>query len=163
MRRRKQQRGSALAELALLAPVFGVLLAGTVYFGNAFYNYNRLERAVHDAGRYASTRTLYMKETGLSQFESQVRNVVVYGSPDGADTLSTALFVNPSSVRVEFVRTNGTNIDIRNVSLTEPRPERIRITVTTWSIPGSFRTITVSNKPSVDFPYIGKFISQTPE
>ncbi len=157
--RRARQCGSALAELALLAPVFGILLAGTSYFGFAFYSYNRLERAVHDAGRYASTRTLLMTSNGITQFQTQVRNVVVYGSPEGGDTLSSPRLTNTADVTVQILNRDGSAA----VASQAPRPERIRITITSWSIPGSFRTVTLSNKPSVDFPFIGRYVVPSPD
>lgn len=153
MTRRKRQVGSALAELALLAPVFGVLLVGISYFGFAFYSYNRLERAVHDAGRYACTRSLLLTATGVSEFKRQVRNVVVYGAPESGYALSSPLLSSPSDVTVEILNTNGASAS----PTLQVRPERIRITVNTWSIPGSFRTITITNKPTADFPFIGRF------
>lgn len=47
------QRGSAAAEMALVAPLLLVILIGSVELGSYFYNEHILEKAVRDGARYA--------------------------------------------------------------------------------------------------------------
>jgi Flp pilus assembly protein TadG len=53
--RREAGRGQALAEFALVAPVFMLLLAGMIQFGVILWGQNTLNQVVRDAGRFAAT------------------------------------------------------------------------------------------------------------
>lgn len=52
---RRKRRGQALAEFALVAPVFMLMLGGTIQFGIFFWDQNTLNQVVRDAGRFAAT------------------------------------------------------------------------------------------------------------
>lgn len=48
-------KGQALAEFALVVPVFMLLVGGIIQFGILFWGQNTLTQIVRDAGRYAAT------------------------------------------------------------------------------------------------------------
>lgn len=49
------QRGVAAVELALILPVFVMLMTFSFYFGRVYLHYSVAERAAHDAARYLAT------------------------------------------------------------------------------------------------------------
>lgn len=49
----KQERGTQLVELAIVLPVFIVLMAGAAEFGRFFYTYSALTNAVRAGARHA--------------------------------------------------------------------------------------------------------------
>lgn len=51
--RRKDERGSALVEFALVAMIFFAMLFGIIDFGRAFYTYHFLSHAARSATRWA--------------------------------------------------------------------------------------------------------------
>lgn len=51
----RRQRGSAAVELALILPVFVLLLVFAFYFGRVYWHYSVAQRAAHDAARYLAT------------------------------------------------------------------------------------------------------------
>jgi Flp pilus assembly protein TadG len=51
----RRQRGIAAVELALIMPVFLIMLALPLYFGRVFWHYTVAQKAAHDAARYLST------------------------------------------------------------------------------------------------------------
>ena len=53
--RSPRQRGIAAVELALLLPAFILLLALPLLLGRAFYQYQVMQKAAHDAARYLSS------------------------------------------------------------------------------------------------------------
>jgi Flp pilus assembly protein TadG len=57
----RDRRGSAAAEMALVAPLLCTILIGSVELGNLFYDEHILQKAVRDAARYAARQsfTLY--------------------------------------------------------------------------------------------------------
>ena len=146
--RRRTQGGQALVELAFMLPVLTLLLLGILYFGFAFYTYNKLDRNIHEAGRYACTRNLLNSTNGQNAFRAQVRNVVLYGDPTGGIT-PVVPGLTAGNIEVAFLY-DGT-------PTATSRPARIRIRVSTYTMPGTFRVITLTNKPWVIFPYLGTF------
>src|SRR5262245_31034970 len=57
----RDRRGSAAAEMALVAPLLCAILIGSVEVGSYFYNEHILTKAVRDGARYAARQsfTLY--------------------------------------------------------------------------------------------------------
>ncbi len=59
------QRGQALAEFALVIPVFFFLVAGIVQFGLIFWSQQTLTQIARDTGRWAATQTYCDGNTSL--------------------------------------------------------------------------------------------------
>jgi len=55
---RRRSSGIAAVELALVMPTFFVLIACTLFFGQALLNYQTARKASHDAVRYLSSVSL---------------------------------------------------------------------------------------------------------
>jgi hypothetical protein len=51
----RRQRGVAALELALILPIFLILLSLPLYFGRIFWHYTVAQKAAHDAARYLSS------------------------------------------------------------------------------------------------------------
>lgn len=50
-----RQHGTALVETAIALPVLLTLLAGLALFGQALWQFNAMQKAVHDAARYMAS------------------------------------------------------------------------------------------------------------
>lgn len=144
----QSERGQILAELGVLLPLLSLLLMGILYFGFAFFTYNKLDRGVHEAARYACTRTLLNSAAGHLAYRTQVRNVAIYGNPQGTGNPQVS-GLNPQDIAVNFLY-DGT-------PSSTSRPARVEIKVTTYAIPGLFKAITLSDRPWAIFPYLGNF------
>ena len=74
---KRNERGIALAELAIVIPVFVLLFTATAEFGRYFYTYTTLAKAERVAARYLATAK-------VSAFEdTKAKNLVVYGNTAG--------------------------------------------------------------------------------
>ena len=74
----RDERGTQLVELAIVAPVAVLLLASVAEFGRFFYTYTTLSKATRAGARYLVSQPPGTKD-------SAGRNLVVYGSTaDGA-------------------------------------------------------------------------------
>lgn len=144
-RTRRAQGGTAFVELALLLPVLALLFVGIIHFGYAFYVYSRVEKAVHDAARYASIRTLF--DGAVETYKTQVRNTAVYGEPTG---VSSAVVPNLTTSQIEVIIN-------RPSGLASGRPQSIQVGVTTYTIPGTMGLITLTNKPRALYPFLGRY------
>ncbi|HET8628468.1 MAG TPA: TadE/TadG family type IV pilus assembly protein [Thermomicrobiales bacterium] len=87
-------RGQSLVELALLLPLFTVILLGAVDFGQAFLAYNRLSNAVHEGALYAaqfpaSTSDIQLRVTSESSLSPVTVSVTCYRQSD--TTFSTPI------------------------------------------------------------------------
>lgn len=140
MRRRERESGGVLIELALVAPLALAMMLGAIHFGYFFYRYNGLEKSVRDGARFAASRT--MRSRGA--YETAVRNTVVYGSNLAGTALDKGL-TNPATVTLEYFPATG-------------RPDRVRITVSSFTYNGVLGTFTLTNKPSMEVPYLGRYV-----
>ena len=143
-RRRRNRRGNALVEFALSFGLLFSVFAGVFQFGYAYYVYNTLESAVRGGARYASVRVYdSATSTPSDAYLAAVRNMVVYGNPSGTGQ-SLAPALTPEKVNVTVAMD-------RNV------PARITVAVTNYTIDGVVRTFTLTDKPRVSFPFVGRF------
>ena len=76
---RKNQKGVAVVEFALILPMLLVLTFITTEFGRAIYQYNILVKSVRDGARYLS-----IQQPGTRITEA--RNLIVYGNLAGTGT-----------------------------------------------------------------------------
>ena len=74
--RRKNERGSTLVEFSIAMTVFITAMFGVMEFGRALWVHNALTDAARRGARYA---TLHAQADS-----SSVKNVVVYGNPEGS-------------------------------------------------------------------------------
>jgi Flp pilus assembly protein TadG len=140
-RRGRSERGSALVEFALAAPLMVSLFLGVWNFGYAFYLYNQLEQAVRAGGRYASLAGY--DGNNPSAYTAAVRNMVVYGDPAGG---TQAVVPGLSTV----------NVNVR-LNFSGGFPSTIDIQIQNYNLPGIFSGITLNGKPSDQFPYLGNW------
>lgn len=72
LNRRQNERGTTVAEFAVVALLFFMIIFGIIEFGRLLYTHNALTDATRRGARYAS---LHSKDD-----EEKVKNEVVYGS-----------------------------------------------------------------------------------
>ena len=76
------QRGVAAMELALMTPIFLVLVMATAEFGHALYQYNTLNKTVRDAAQYLARYGMSAGVVAPTAVEvTAARCLVVYGLP----------------------------------------------------------------------------------
>ena len=80
----RAQRGLAMVELALTLPLLVLLMLTFAEFGRMLFQYNSMEQASRDAGRYVASQA-WNSTLGTVQLSTaliaQTRNVAVYGVP----------------------------------------------------------------------------------
>ena len=136
-----------MLELAVSAAVMVSCLAGIVQFGYAFYLYNQLVTAVGNGGRYAALRT-YRAATAqdVEKGSRAIRNMVAFGDaqpPPGAVPVVTKLA--PEQVNVRWV-TDATGA-----------PTAVEVSIRAFTIDAIFRSFQFADRPSVEFPYVGRY------
>jgi hypothetical protein len=72
---KRRAHGTALVEFAVIAPLFFLLLCGTLEFGRLFYVQTTLQNAVRQAGRYASTGQHQANPANPGTFYSRVQSI----------------------------------------------------------------------------------------
>jgi Flp pilus assembly protein TadG len=145
--RRGARSGHAMLELALSAGVLVACLSGTFQFGYAFYVYNQLVTAVGNGGRYAAMRT-YRTATpqDVEKGRTAIRNLVVYGDAQpGADAAPVVPNLSPEQVRVEWTL-DGSGA-----------PSAVEVGIASYDVNAVFRTFTLTGRPEVEFPYVGRY------
>ena len=133
---RRSERGAALVEFAIGATVFLTVMFGVVEFGRCLWTHNALSDAARRGARYAINHP--------SSDSAAVKNVVVYGDPEGGtkplvDNLTT------TNVLVEYSNFGlgeGTvTVSITNYQFTFSVP----LVGSTINMPGYSTTLTGEN------------------
>jgi Flp pilus assembly protein TadG len=118
---RRPQRGLAMVEFVITAPVLLLLMCGTVEFGQFLIQYSTLSDAVRNAARYVAgaalngTDGLLLQGGAWNTLAGQGRNLAVYGNAAGA---GTALL--PSLTTAQIVVTEDTANN--NITVTAAYP-----------------------------------------
>jgi Flp pilus assembly protein TadG len=106
---KKNERGAALVEFAIVATVFISVMFGVIEFGRLFWTQNALRDAARRGVRYAAVRK--NDSAGIQA----VKNVVVYGDPNpAAGAQPTVPGLSTSNVNVEYVNYNGLQLSARS-------------------------------------------------
>ena len=145
--KRPPESGHAMLELAVCAAVMVSFLAGTFQFGYTFYIYNQLVTAVGNGGRYAAQRTFRAGTPwDIERGNAAIRNMVVYGdSQPVADAAPVVPNLKPEQVEVQWV-TAG-----------QGAPKAIDVFIHRYTLNAVFRAFTFEGRPSVEFPYVGRY------
>jgi Flp pilus assembly protein TadG len=143
----KRERGHAMLELAVSAGVMVSCLAGTFQFGYTFYAYNQLVTAVGNGARYAAQRT-YRTATDqdVERGNAAIRNMVVYGDAQPA----------PGSAPVVSKLTPA-QVEVRWMLAGDGAPLSVNVAIKGYAMDTIFRSFTFDGRPSVEFPYVGKY------
>jgi len=138
------RKGNAVVEFALAFVVLVPLFLGSYEFGYAFYTYNSLQSAVRGGARYASLRTYDSStETPSAEFTLAVRNMVVYGDPEGnGDPVVEDL--SPDDVSVEMTFWNG-------------RPWEVTVSLPEFETNAVVDVVDFAEKPRLTVPYSGRW------
>ena len=76
---RKNERGTSMAEFAVVATFFFMLIFGVIEFGRLLYTHNALTDAARRGARYAVIHEAEVAQDGAFRVAKCVRNVVMYG------------------------------------------------------------------------------------
>src|SRR5690242_18914531 len=113
---RRDCRGSAAVEMALVMPLLLVILFGSVELGNYFMNEHSLVKAVRDGARFAA-RQSFANYAGCSgspggTVVTDTQNVVMYGYRTG----STVLTPNINASDITVTTSCATSVGGQNMS-----------------------------------------------
>ena len=87
-RLRRDQRGNAIVEFALTAPLFLIVVFGILDFSWQYYAKTALQGVVNDAARAATLEGNALSQTAL---DNEVRRKVLNVFPQGTVTFSRSL------------------------------------------------------------------------
>jgi len=151
--KRVKQRGHAMLELALSAGVMVAFLGGTFQFGYSFYIYNQLVTAVGNGARYAAQRSYRaLTPEDVEKGAAAIRNMVVYGdSRPGPDAPAVIPHLRPENVLVEWVTGE------------DGAPEAVAVKIVTYKVDALFGDVTLTGRPAVEFPYVGRYAPEESE
>lgn len=134
---RKNERGTSMAEFAVVATFFFMLIFGVIEFGRLLYTHNALTDAARRGARYAVLHQAEVAQDGAFRVAKCVRNVVMYGEthisaypgcdpPAGQPVLISG--IDTANIEVAF---NGADLDGNPAS---PNPYGANLGTATVSI-----------------------------
>ncbi|MBL8175066.1 MAG: pilus assembly protein [Bryobacterales bacterium] len=139
------RRGSAMLEFAVGAGVLVSVFTGTFQFGYTFYQYNKLSNAVNAGARYASLRAYNSPNaTPASNFNTAVKNMVVYGNPAG-----TGSPVVPGLAPGNVVLTPTFTLAV---------PSHMTVEIQGFTLNSVVSSTRLNHKPKVTYPYLGLYM-----
>jgi len=137
---RKDERGTSMAEFAIVATFFFMLIFGIIEFGRLLYTINALTDAARRGARYAVIHQAEVAQDGAPHTNAKcVNNVVKYGEthisaypncdpPAGQPTLISG--ISSASIQVTF---RGADLDNNPLS---PNPYGTNLGTATVAITG---------------------------
>jgi len=130
---RSDIRGATLVEFAIAATVFLTTMFAVIEFGRALWVHNALSDAARRGARYATVHS--------ANDVAKVKNVVVYGDPDGG---TQPLVPNLSTSNVNVVYSNfALNKGTVSVSITDYQFQFVvPLVSTSIQMPASTTTLT---------------------
>jgi hypothetical protein len=149
---RRRPRGNVILEFAVSLGVIAALFAGAFQFGLTFFRYNLLQTALRNGAQYASIRS-YDSESARpsADFQQAVANMVVYGeTKPAAGSKPLVPGLDPGMIQVEAEFRRGV-------------PAYVTVQVKSYAIDAVFGVHTFRGKPSVTFPFLGRFSPPVPE
>lgn len=105
----RQDKGAALAELAILVPFLVIMLAAVAEFGRFFQTYTTLAKATRSSARYLSNHPFTPQE------QDKAKNLVVCGKLDC--TGNPALVTGMTAAKVCIQTTGAPKIETVTVSI----------------------------------------------
>jgi Flp pilus assembly protein TadG len=99
------QRGSAGAEMALVAPLLVTIMFGSLETGKYFWDEHQLLKAVRDGARFAARQNFATMPCGGTPTNlAQIRNVVRYGKSavTGSDRPRLFYWTDPATITVQI-------------------------------------------------------------
>jgi len=141
---RAGRRGSAVIEFALSFAFLWLTVTGVFQFGYAMWIYNSLVSRVADAARFAARIDYDSRDSDA--FIRQVKNVAVYGNPEGTGTPAVP---NLATSVVSVV------LDLDGAGI----PRAVRVSISSFTINTIFHNFTFQSKPQVTSKHVGRFLS----
>lgn len=133
MNRVRKRSGNALLEFAASLIVLSTMFAGIFQIGYAFFTYNTLVNAVRAGARYASLNA--PSEAGDKDFNSAVRNIVVYGeSTPAAGAQPVVNGLTPENIEVTL------------------SPNTATVSLRDYAVNARLVSINLNGRPTVTFP-----------
>jgi Flp pilus assembly protein TadG len=135
------QRGNAAVEFALGFTVLWLSFSGVWQYGYAMFIYDRLATQVANGGRYAS-RADYRSDD--ESFRTAVKNMVVYGNPEGTGAATIADL-------------GVTAVDVVTEWSDAGLPVAITLSIRSYTVNTILQQIVYTNKPRVTVKYVGQY------
>ncbi len=138
----RERRGSSMLEFALGSGLLVAACTATFQYGYIFYQYNTLKNAVGAGARWAAMAAYNSPNTtAASDFETKVKNMVVYGQPVAGNS-------------PVLPRLTTSNVQLQVVFANEV-PTVMKVSITGYTIDGIFGSMNCTNKPAVNYAYQG--------
>ncbi|PMJ92579.1 TadE family protein [Vibrio sp. 10N.261.55.A7] len=105
MNKPMKQRGIAAVEFLITVPVLLLIIGAVTEFGNALIEYNTLNKMARNGARYATTEVTGTATYDQIADETEIKNMVVYGTTAIGDS-SSALINGLSPSDISIVHAN---------------------------------------------------------
>src|SRR4029453_11529553 len=112
-----RQRGVAAVELAILLPLFGLLLLGVMEIGGMARDYQVLQNAAREGARFSALSTNQTK--GVATIETRIKDrIIAYLANERITVAAGDITVNQTYT----VAVGGTNVTCSQITVSYSRP-----------------------------------------
>ncbi|MGH9720668.1 MAG: TadE/TadG family type IV pilus assembly protein [Bryobacteraceae bacterium] len=163
---RHNRGGNVMIEFAVSIFLILAIFGGTFQFGYAFYVYNLLCNQIRAGARYAAIRDFKCSNTtGITSYKDAVKKMVAYGKPNpsvGDGIVVPGLTLAAVNVEIKASTDgngDGTNDDADNFHT----PSFVQVSTTGFSLNALFASYSLTGKPSLIMPYVGRYAPEETE
>jgi len=126
MRATSNQRGVAAVEMAILLPLFGLLLLGVLEIGGMARDYQVLQNAAREGARFSALQT--NRVNGVATIETRIKDrIIAYLANERITVAAADITVNQSYT----VSVGSTNVTCSQITVSYTRPVTFK-GIATW-------------------------------
>lgn len=134
---RERSRGQALTEVAMVAPLFFLMVFGTIDIGRAIWANDVVASAAREGARFASVHAGYIDEDSLASKDTIKAHAVNFVIAGGASPSATVCFSQAATMANQGAGCSG-DVDETGMEYERGNLVTVRVTSQVPTILGSF-------------------------
>ena len=145
IRRSKSQGGNVMIEFALGSILLVTMFTGSFQYAYSFYQYNTLENSVRAAAQFAQQAAYGSATADLpSCYSGPIKNIIIYGDPNTSSGTPVLPGLGTSNISITMTFVSGA-------------PSSVTVGISSYTLNAIMGSTTLTNKPQVTMPYIGRW------
>jgi Flp pilus assembly protein TadG len=145
IRRSRSQGGNVMIEFALGSILLVTMFTGSFQYAYSFYQYNTLENSVRAAAQFAQQAAYGSATTDPpSCYSTPIKNIIIYGDPNVSSGTPLLPGLGTGNIGITMTFASGA-------------PSSVTVGINSYTLNAIMGSTTLTNKPQVTMPYIGRW------
>jgi Flp pilus assembly protein TadG len=134
-----------MIEFALGSILLVTMFTGSFRYAYSFYQYNILQNSVRAAAQFAQQAAYGSSTTAVpSCYSDPIKNIIIYGDPNSISGTPVLPGLGTSNISINMTFVSGA-------------PSSVTVGISSYTLNAILGSSTLTNKPQVTMPYIGRW------